>query len=91
MTRTDSQSTDTALCSNAVVTALVRALDDSGVLPVEAYRDTLERIWIDMPEEQALGEAGAMIEQMLDQLAGCETAKTGAVSAAERRAFLRAV
>lgn len=52
----------------AAVAALVIALDDAGVLPKENYTDALNRLWLDMPEETALGEAGGVIERMLELL-----------------------
>lgn len=52
----------------AVVAALIVALHETGVLPKDKYRDVLHRLWIGMPEEQAVGEAGAVIERMLDLL-----------------------
>ena len=52
----------------AIVAALVVALDESGVLPKDKYYDALRRIWIQMPEEEAVGEAGAVIDRLLDLL-----------------------
>ncbi len=52
----------------AAVFALVLALHESGVLPLSVYRETLHRVWAKMPEEVALGEAGAVIERVLDLL-----------------------
>lgn len=52
----------------AVVAALVMALHESGVLPKDRYRDALHRLWRGMPEEEAAGEAGAVIERVLDIL-----------------------
>lgn len=51
-----------------IVAALVLALHESGVLPQNSYSDTLHRLWTRMPEEEAVGEAGAVIERMLDLL-----------------------
>ena len=55
-----------------VVAALVIALHENGVLPQNSYSDALQRLWSRMPEEEAIGEAGAVIEQMLDLLAARE-------------------
>lgn len=52
----------------AVLAALVIALDESGVMPKEVYSDALHRLWQDMPEDEAIGEAGAVIERVLDML-----------------------
>ena len=52
----------------AIVAALVVALDESGVLPKDKYHDALRRLWIQMPEEEAVGEAGAVIDRLLDLL-----------------------
>lgn len=51
-----------------VVAALVIALHENGVLPQDSYSDVLQRLWSRMPEDEATGEAGAVIEQMLDLL-----------------------
>lgn len=51
-----------------VVAALVIALHENGVLPQGNYSAILQRLWSRMPEEQAVGKAGAIIEQMLDLL-----------------------
>ncbi len=52
----------------AVVAALVIALHEAGVLPQDKYTNTLHRLWISMPEGEAVGEAGAAIERVLDLL-----------------------
>lgn len=48
--------------------ALIIALDENGVLPKHDYCDTLRRLWLQMPEEEAVGDAGTVIERMLDFL-----------------------
>lgn len=53
----------------AVVAALVIALHDSGVMPLQRYNDALHQLWLEMPEQEAVGESGAVIERMLDLLA----------------------
>lgn len=63
----------------AAMFALVLALHESGVLPFEKYRETLHRVWAKMPEDAALGEAGAVIERVLDLLSA--RAETGDRSA----------
>jgi hypothetical protein len=50
------------------VAALVIALDECGVVPRSRYNEALHRLWREMPEEEAVGEAGAVIEQVLDLL-----------------------
>ncbi len=52
----------------AIVAALIMELDESGVLPKDKYNDALRRLWIQMPEEEAVGEAGAVIDRLLDLL-----------------------
>ena len=52
----------------AVVAALVVALHETGVLPKDEYAAALNRLWIGMPDEEAAGEAGAVIERVLDLL-----------------------
>ena len=49
----------------AIVAALIVALHESGVLPKDNYHDALRRLWIQMPEEEAVGEAGAVIDRLL--------------------------
>ncbi len=44
------------------------ALHESGVLPKDKYHGALRRLWIQMPEEEAVGEAGAVIDRLLDLL-----------------------
>ena len=60
---------ETLAGQRAVVAALVIALQESGVLAPGRYRDALHRLWTEMPDDEAEGEAGAVIEQMLDLLA----------------------
>ncbi len=52
----------------AIVAALVIALHENGILPQDRYGDVLRRLWSGMPEEEAVGEAGAVIERVLDLL-----------------------
>jgi hypothetical protein len=52
----------------AIVAASIVALHDNSVLPKHRYCDALHRFCIGMPEEEAVGEAGAVIERMLDLL-----------------------
>ena len=51
-----------------VMAALVIALHENGVLPKDSYSDVLQRLWSRMPEDEAIGEAGAVIERMIDFL-----------------------
>lgn len=58
-------------CANGTcvaIAALVLALDKADVLPKQAYAAELGRLWLHMPEEQAVGEAGAVIERTLELL-----------------------
>ena len=52
-----------------IVAALVIAPEESGALPPDGYRKNLLRLWRAMPEQEAVGEAGAVIERVLDLLA----------------------
>ena len=52
----------------AAVAALAIALDRAGSLPTARYRETLERLWLAMPEIDAVGDAGAVIERILNHL-----------------------
>ena len=52
----------------AIVAALVIALHENGVLAQGRYSDALQRLWMEMPEREAVGEAGAVIERLLDLL-----------------------
>jgi len=52
----------------AIVAALVIALHENGILPQEKYRNVLQRLWVMMPEQEAVGEAGVVIEQLFDLL-----------------------
>ena len=54
----------------AIVAALVMALHESGMVPKERYRGALLRLWRSMPDNDAAGEAGAMIERVFDILDG---------------------
>ncbi len=67
--------------------ALVLALHESGVLPFERYRETLHRVWAKMPEEAALGEAGAVIERVLDLLGARAETGDRSVEATNTPAF----
>lgn len=52
----------------ASVAALVIALDECGVVPRHRYCDALTRLWQEMPDDEAVGEAGAVIERVLELL-----------------------
>ena len=61
------QDTKTGDC--AIVAALVIALHDNGILSTHQYSSALERLWLAMPEEEAVGETGEVIEHMLEMVA----------------------
>lgn len=65
----DDYAYETAAGQCAIVAALVIALHENGVLPLGRYSDTLHRLWMEMPEDEAVGEAGAVVERVLDLLA----------------------
>ena len=50
----------------AIVSALVITLDESGALPRQRFCDVLQRLWVEMPEEPALGAGGEIIERVLE-------------------------
>ena len=53
---------------SAIVAALVIALHNEGVLHRDRYTAVLRRLWANLPENEMVGEAGAVIERMLDTL-----------------------
>ena len=69
----------------AAVAALVIALDKSGVLDKSAYREALRRLWLDMADEEATGEAGAVIERVLDLLDAPADENSPAADAEDKR------
>lgn len=68
----------------ATLAALIIALDGNGVLPKNKYEDALRRLWLEMPEEAALGDAGAVIERMFELL-DVPTVPTGSPDVAVRQ------
>jgi hypothetical protein len=66
----------------AAVAALVIALDEFGILSKSHYSNILESLWEEMPDEVAVGEAGVVIERVLEHLRGgdgeAETTDTSA-------------
>lgn len=66
----------------AVMAALVIALHENGVLPLAQYCNVLHRLWVEMPEEKATGEGGAVIERMLELL-GTHVSTPGATGDAK--------
>jgi len=52
----------------AALAALAVTLERNGALRRDQYSETLRKLWLAMPEEQALGEAGAVIEGLLSLL-----------------------
>jgi hypothetical protein len=53
----------------AIVAALVLALDEACVLPRERYAHFLNAFWRAMPDEDAVGGAGTMVQRVLDLVA----------------------
>ena len=82
---------ETAEGQCAAVVALVIALDEVGVLPKEKYTDALNRMWLDMPEETALGETGGAIERMLELLENAGHSSAGAARPRQGKPGLDAV
>ena len=58
----------TAAGQIAIVAALVVVLDKNGIVPRQQYCDALHRLWSEMPEEQAMGAAGELVERVLDHI-----------------------
>lgn len=68
LSATNDYVSETAAGQSAIVAALVIALNETGVLPMDKYADVLNRLWIRLPDEEAEGEAGAVIARVLDLL-----------------------
>ncbi len=52
----------------AAVAALVIALDETGAMPKEKYRDVLRRIWTDLPDEETFDADALVCQRLLDYL-----------------------
>jgi hypothetical protein len=68
----------------AAVAALALALEQNGVLARDAYCDALRRLWDAMPEGEAVGESGAVIEKMLGLLDGDDARDAGSTDGVKR-------
>jgi hypothetical protein len=66
MYRTDDEIDDMGIPGIATaVAALALALEENGVLHKDAYCGALRRLWDAMPDGEAIGESGAVIEKVL--------------------------
>jgi hypothetical protein len=61
-------STEAITAIIAAILALANALDKSGALSFEQYRDALSSMYREMPREDASGDAGHIFDGMLSQL-----------------------
>ncbi len=52
----------------AALAALVIALDESGALSKDKYRDVLLRLWADLPEEESFDGEAIVCQRLLDYL-----------------------
>ncbi len=55
---------NSGLCAS--IAALVVALDEGGALHRDRYEEILGHFWAKLPDDQADGDAGAVIEQVLE-------------------------
>ncbi len=55
---------NTGLCAS--IAALIVALDEADALHRERYEDILKHFWVTLPDDLADGDAGAVIEQVLE-------------------------
>ncbi len=53
----------------AALAALIIALDESGAMSKEKYRDVLLRIWTDLPEEESFDGEAIVCQRLLEYLA----------------------
>lgn len=64
----DERLAETMMGHCTTVVALVIALEKYGVIAREKYIDALHSLWQEMTEDDAVGEAGAVVERVLDLL-----------------------
>jgi len=69
MYRIDEYNEDSTSGIATALAALALALEEKGALRKSDYSDALRRLWNDMPEDEAVGESGAIIQKVLDVLA----------------------
>lgn len=78
MYRTDEYNENNASGIATALAALALALEEKGAIRKSDYSEALRRLWDEMPEDEAVGESGAIIEKVLDVLAVTDTrAPTG--------------
>jgi len=73
MYHTDNYGEDNTQGMVTALAALALALEENGALKSQAYGNALQRLWTAMPEEEAIGESGALIEKLLAALADKRT------------------
>jgi hypothetical protein len=69
MYRIDDYNEDSTSGIATALAALALAMEEKGSLRKSDYSDALRRLWDDMPEDEAVGESGAIIQKILDVLA----------------------
>jgi hypothetical protein len=73
MYRIDEYNEDGTFGIATALAALALAMEEKGALRKNDYSDTLRRLWDDMPEDEAVGESGAIIQKILDVLAATDS------------------
>ena len=68
MYRIDDYNEDSTSGIATALAALALALEEKGALRKSDYSDALHRLWDDLPEDEAVGESGAVIQKVLDVL-----------------------
>jgi hypothetical protein len=91
MYRIDEYNEDSTSGIATALAALALAMEEKGALRKNDYSDALRRLWDDMPEDEAVGESGAIIQKVLDVLAVADRrapAGNGAGEATELEAVM---
>jgi hypothetical protein len=91
MYRTDEYNENNTSGIATALAALALALEEKGAIRKSDYSEALRRLWDEMPEDEAVGESGAIIEKVLDVLAVTDTRATAGngVGEATEAAILR--
>lgn len=73
MYRIDDYNEDGTSGIATALAALALAMEEKGALRKNDYSDALRRLWDDMPEDEAIGESGAIIQKVLEVLAATDS------------------
>lgn len=75
MYRTDeyNENNTSGVATALAALALALPLEEKGAIRKSDYSEALRRLWDKMPEDEAVGESGAIIEKVLDVLAVTDT------------------